>query len=243
MSSRLSSQRVRSPRAPRLSLRDAIRYSRAIYDAVHRSSVDSLTVYRLMGFAGKSGSSATALGSLRQFGLIEGIGEKTHVTELALRVLEPASEHERAEALAEAAHRPEVFDSIFSRFDQRIPPTDEPIRAFLIRDLGFSKTGAEDCIASFRETVLEVEDARSVVQAPLFTTASTDPREPAQPPNADRESGERSGAAGSGAAEILRLPLTRDCTAELRFSGKITERAIINLIGHVELMKGVWPED
>src|SRR4051812_23505010 len=90
-----ASERTRSPRAPKHSLQEAIGFAQAIYDAVHRSQIDSNTAFRLMGFAGKSGSSATALGSMRQFGLIEGLGEKTRITDLALKILEPASAFER----------------------------------------------------------------------------------------------------------------------------------------------------
>src|SRR5687767_518889 len=146
MTSGQTLQRTRSPRAPRRALNDALRYARVIYNAVHRSPIDSITAYKLMGFSGKSGSSATALGSVRQFGLVEGTGDKTRISNLALKVLEPASEAEHAHALAEAANVPEVFRAIFDRFERRIPPSDEPLRAFLIRELSFSPTGAKECI-------------------------------------------------------------------------------------------------
>ena len=68
-----ASERARSPRAPRHSLRDAVRYARAIYNGVHRSPIDSHIAYKLMGLR-KSGASAHRVSSVRQFGLIEGWG-------------------------------------------------------------------------------------------------------------------------------------------------------------------------
>lgn len=89
MSNPASSVRTRSPRFPGHSVNDAIEFARRIYDGAHTSQIDSLTAIKLMNFSGKSGASATALGSVRQFGLIEGVGEKTRISNLALKILEP----------------------------------------------------------------------------------------------------------------------------------------------------------
>jgi hypothetical protein len=232
--------RIRSPRAPRHSLRDAVRYTRMIYGAVHRSPVDSMTAYRVMGFAGKSGSSATALGSIRQFGLIEGIGDKTRVSDLAMRVLEPSSEQEHSEALAESAHRPEVFRLLFERFENRVPPADEPLRAFLIRDLGFSPGSASDCIDSFRETLTELELAKAAVEEVVQPHPSPSP-EIAETPSQSSPEARLNMPSSDGT--VISLPLTRYCSAELAFKGRVTAKAIANLLRHIELMEEVWPTE
>src|SRR6478672_1340709 len=118
------SERSRSPRFPGYSIKDAIEYAKRIYGGVHRATVPSDTVFRLMGFAGKSGPSSAALGALRQFGLIEGIGERTRITDLALSIVQPASENERIEGVRAAARSPEVFRLIHERFDGHVPPAD-----------------------------------------------------------------------------------------------------------------------
>ncbi|HEX8584286.1 MAG TPA: hypothetical protein VF680_07745 [Allosphingosinicella sp.] len=184
-----------------------------------------------MGFAGKSGSSATALGSARQYGLVEGIGEKTRISDLALRIFEPSSPAERAEALKDAASEPNVFKAIFERFDNRVPASDEPIRAFLIRELGFSPSGAEDCIEAFRATNLELEQATTKTTAVAVAPTRSQITD-------DRERLREHEPIG----DFIRLPLTRDCTVELRFSGQVSDRAIANLISHIELMQDVWSE-
>lgn len=43
--------------------------------------------------------------------------------------------------------------------------------------------------------------------------------------------------------ELVRIPLTRDCTAELRLAGKVTSAAIDRLVQYIELMRGVWAEE
>lgn len=233
--------RTRSPRAPRQSLSDSIEYVRKIYEGVHRSAIDALTAYQLMGFAGKSGTSATALGSLRQYGLIEGAGDRTRVSELALRILEPASESERAEAMSEAAHLPDVYQALYDRFEGRIPAADEPIRAFLIRDLGFSRSAADDCIKSFRMTNAQVNEAtmRATLTVPMRELA----REDSERQHSLSEAREQVQEPVAKGSELVQLPLTRECAAELRFKGRVTDKAVTNLIRHIELMREVWAEE
>lgn len=228
---------TRSPRAPRYSLTEAIRYVSRIYDGVHRSPVDSTTAYQLMGFAGKSGTSATALGSVRQFGLVEGVGDRTRVSDLALRILEPASPDELHDALQEAVRQPAVFRAIMERFEGRVPTANEPIRAFLIRDMGFSKEGAEDCISALRASMKQVGEASS--DAPPVSNEEGDFRSA----SSGRQSTEQRGEHSSSAREVIRLPLTKECSIELRFEGPVTTRAIDNLIRHIDLMKDVWAEE
>ena len=226
----------RSPRFPSHSIREAIVYVEKIYAGVHRSPIDALTAFRLMGFAGKSGASSTALGSVRQFGLIEGTGDKTRISELSLRILEPASPEERNQAVLEAARKPEVFKSIFERFDGRIPAADEPLRAFLIRELGFSKRGVDECLVSLRATLDVVAD---------ISSASTSAKEAIAGDHADPLDRElpHELTEPRRQSESLRILLTRELSVELRFNGPITEKGLTNLIRQLELTKEALAQD
>lgn len=241
MASLTPTLRSRSPRFPSHSVNEAIEFVSRIYAGVHRSQVDSLTALKLMGFAGKSGASAQALGSVRQFGLIEGVGDKTRVSELAMRILEPASNAERSEAIREAAKQPEVFKLVHDRFDGRIPSANEPMRAFLIRELGFSKNGAEDCLKSLRQTIEQSELERPGNFEPhsgLNTVPSAVSEDSLFSPSSINDD-----VTESNSSETMRIRLTRDCFAELKLVGTVSEKAITNLIRHIDLMKEVWAED
>ena len=233
--------RTRSPRYPSYALEDGIEHARRIYAGVHRSPVDSHTVFGLMGFAGKSGASAKALGSLRQFGLIEGMGDNTRISDLTLQILEPAFPDERIEAISRASLTPDVFRSISERFGGKIPPVDDPVRAFLIREMGFSKSGADECISAMRRTFAFVAANR---------TSNTEESVEAQESHAETR------AVGAGvndhhavqspapaASELMKIRLTRDCIVELRFEGTLSGKALENLIRHIELQKEVWLEE
>lgn len=236
----IASDRSRSPRAPKHSLRQALEFSRKIYDGVHRSPIDSGVAFELMGFAGKSGSSATALGSVRQYGLIEGTGERTRISELALTIFEPSDIVEYNAALNEAAWKPDVFKSIYTRFDGRIPNADEPLRAYLIRELGFSRAGADETLTALRETLLT---AKSPVSA-VVPEIDAEPRDiVVAKADIGSDVGVQKDVQSSQVSELLRIPLTRDCAAELRLTGVVSEKALANLVRHVQLMMEVWSED
>jgi hypothetical protein len=246
MANLAAKDRTRSPRYPSYALEDAIGHAEKIYTGVHRSPVDSNTAYRMMGFSGKSGASAKALGSMRQFGLIDGIGDNTRISDLALKILEPASQGERVGAILAAAMEPGVFKSVSDRFTGKIPSVDEPIRAFLIRDLGFSKSGADECIAALRKTLayahafgLETDTIDNSANANASPAAVGGDKNPAP----ERESQLTVQANESGANEFMRVRLSKDCTVELRFEGKVESKALDNLMRYIELQKEVWLED
>ena len=248
MSSLDPKNRSRSPRFPSQNLEDSIRLAQMIYDAVHRSPVDSDTAFRLMGFSGKTGTSAKALASLRQYGLIEGFGENTRVTDLALAIYEPANERERIGSIYTASRSPDVFVSVFDRFDDRIPQADEPIRAYLIRELGFQKNSADELIRSLRQSV-GFADAQGAVPE-LSTTETTETS------NSDSEASITDGETIEHSLQAQRetrqtveptqsasIPLTKDCRAEVAIYGELTPKAVSNLIRHIELLSDVWGDE
>lgn len=237
----------RSPRYPRISLKDAIEHTRTFYRGVHRSLIDTNSAYRVLGFAGKSGSSATALGAMRQFGLVDGLRGDLKVSELALRILEPANDSELSHAITEAAQNPEVFQRVLKQFDGNIPTVDEPIRSFLIRQLDFSGGGADDCIASLRQTYSYMKEVGE------FATTATQFLEPSEKYDSENKAEQHVGprinvaridaSSASAGDELVRIPLSKNCTAEVRISGQISVEGIDRLIAYLELMKGVWAED
>jgi hypothetical protein len=191
-----------------------------------------------MGFSGKTGTSAKALGSLRQYGLIEGIGDKTRVSDLALAILEPESEFERSDALRRSARSPDVFDAVLSRFSERVPQADEPIRAFLIRELGFQPGSADECIRALRQS-LAFADEQSVG---TDTFPEIEDKETAKAVGGTEREIQIAETAISP-TQSANIPLTRECHAELRIYGPLSERAVGNLIRHIQLLADVWADE
>jgi hypothetical protein len=137
-----------------------------------------------------------------------------------------------------------VFRLIYERFGGHVPTADDPITAYLIRELGFSKRGADECLNSLRKTLrtleeltgdtgFESDDQSEATDSPERGEANVEPQESKSPAPTDFQSASNTG-------EFIRIRLTRECIAELRFDGRVTERAIANLMRHIELMAEVW---
>lgn len=237
--------RTRSPRFPSHSLDEAIGYAKKIYAAVHQSSIDASLAFEIMGFSGKSGASATALGSIRQYGLIEGFGDKTRISELALEILEPTDSSELARAMRKAAFEPKVFGEISERFAGRIPTVDEPIRSFLIRDKKFSQSGAEECIKALRDTLNSLPDDGSYnLGAQLANDVGPTTIEPSDVRQASNNLDESKPInIAAGAATQIRLPLSKDCYAEITIFGEVNARSINNLKRQIDLFSDFWTDE
>lgn len=232
----------RSPRYPRISLSKAVELARRLFADVHTSKVDVDAAARVLGYSSAAnGTAAIAIGSLRQFGLVDGLRGDISVSELAMQILQPLDEDERIRALHQAARNPEVFASVLGQFNGRLPASGEPIKAFLIRQEGFSPAGADDLIGTLRETM------DSLPPAPMEPTTAASRDADIAPPTADGVHSaveaeavyppSRQTVSQSAPAFVAMFPVGAGSVAEVKITGAMSERVIDRLIKHLELMK------
>lgn len=145
------SNETRSPSYPQMSLGKALDLADKLYRGIHRASVGNKEAQEIMGYAPRSGSALAALSALKRFGLMEGRDPHIKLTGLALQILEPIDARERAEGIAQAAKKPEMFAEVLDSFGGKVP-ADSAMRAKLVRDRGFTSAGADAFIRSFKET-------------------------------------------------------------------------------------------
>jgi hypothetical protein len=229
---------LRSPRYPRIGLEKAVALAEKIYDGVHTARVDADTAARIMGYSGSAnGSAASAIGTLRQFKLVDGLRGDLQISDLGLRILQPIDAQERFNALQEAAFAPDAFSRIRESFPTKIPSVDDPMKAVLIRHEGFSSSGAEEAIASFRETFAFVERCR-IDNASI--AAEAEPQhaeikdEIQNPVSSTAQETEKS---PNLAAFRLVVPLSSSSKAEVTISGEVSVKTMQRLIQHLELLK------
>jgi hypothetical protein len=113
---------------------------------------------RAWGIGVKTGPGIQTIAALGHYGLFEfqGSGEKrsARLTDLALRILldkQPLSA-ERDELIRQAALAPRIHAEIRKNWQERLP-SDPTLETYLVRDRGFSESGARDLIAQFKETI------------------------------------------------------------------------------------------
>ena len=104
-----------------------------------------------MGYASLNGKSLGVLSALVKFGLLEGRGDDTRVSDLAVTIVaHPPGVPDRVAALSAAAGKPELFSELDSRF-QNGKASDQAIRSYLLTQK-FIPSAADTAIRAYRET-------------------------------------------------------------------------------------------
>lgn len=226
----------RSPRYPRVELKKAIDMVRRLYEGVHQSKVDADSAAQVIGYSNSSsGAAAGALGALRQYGLVDGLRGDVAVSDLAMRILQPMNENEHIEAVHEAANKPEVFSHILQQFGGEPPKSDAPILAFLVRQQGFSQSGASEVTDIFRSTFSGLPELSMDAVTQLDTPSIEGDDIQDEPQYAANSASPVNTKVGSG--EVIALPLGPDCRAEIHFTGKVSAKSYDILIRFLTLMK------
>jgi len=142
--------KTRSPNYPACALGDAVEMVRKFWKKEERTAVPANVAAVGIGYKSLSGPARTAIASLKKYGLFSDDRQGMRVSPLALRVLNPANESEKLEALQEAALKPELFKQLYQT---HAAASEDALRAHLINTLNFSDTGARTLIRSFTDTI------------------------------------------------------------------------------------------
>lgn len=140
----------RSPNYPAIGLSSAIRYIEAFWKQESRTTVPPLVAVAAMGYGALSGSARVVLGGLKQFGLLEKSAQGIKLSDLAIRILHPASDEERQEAIREAAMTPPLFRELARTHAKA---SDAAISSYLVTQRQFAARGVRECIKAFRDTM------------------------------------------------------------------------------------------
>ena len=152
--------KVRSPSYPAIGLKEAIEKAEAVYRNDYQNPVPRSVAAKHMGYESLNGKSLGVLAALLKYGLLEGRGDSTRVSDTALQIIaHPIGAPERADAIAAAATRPELFGDL----DKRYPDgkgSDAAIRAYLLTQK-FIPQAADTVLRTYRETkqLVETENA------------------------------------------------------------------------------------
>lgn len=187
----MDNQRVRSPRYPSIGLVEAVDLARKIYDEDGMHALDRESAVQHMGYKSLNGASATALASLKQFGLTTDTGKgMLRLTDLALDILEPTSDDTKRGALHAAALTPDLFAALRERFPDK-PPSESNLRAHLVRQ-GFTVAAIKSIMPAYLSTheyTSNLEAADSYRQPSGTTQILTEDRkfdgEPIRPSSED----------------------------------------------------------
>src|SRR2546422_742823 len=109
--------KARSPQYPAIGLKEAVEKATAVYNNDYQNPIPRAVAASHMGYQSLNGKSLGVLSAVLKYGLLEGRGDETRVSDLAVEVIaHPPGSAERAAALKDAASRPELFSELDARF-------------------------------------------------------------------------------------------------------------------------------
>jgi hypothetical protein len=238
----------RSPRYPSVGLGEAIERIRTLYEKEHHHKTDKEVVAKDLGYAGLNGASLGMIASLKQYGLLESVGDGLRVSDDAVTISElPIDSQERLEAIQRVAFAPKIFTELYGHFGDKLP-SDENLRLYLVKK-GFNSNAADIVIRTFHDTISLVKEEAQGYNAAV----SNEPQRPAGLPSMDfhRAMAKQSatgaafdllnqGNAPTSVREGLNFQVT-DNSINISFNGSVTQEIIRKLIKHLEINVDDFP--
>lgn len=232
----------RSPNCPTIALREALDRGRMVYAKEHTHPAARSVIAADLGFSGISGASATVIGALRQYGVLEGRGEEMRISEDALAAFElPADSMEYSAAIKRLAFHPALFGELHEQFGDR-PPGEANLRHLLIKKRFLPDT-ADDVIRTYRENLEFIQSRNSqFVGAEEQSRGTVSDSNPARVRDSANPAPDAPSRPGGIENRSFCWPLSKDVTAEVRFSGAgaLSSLHFERLRRYLELAKETW---
>lgn len=142
----------RSPNCPKISLEEAVKLTKQLYEKVGKSKVKRAAAAGALGYSGLTGSSLTMLGALNQYGLIDLDRETSgvSVSPLAIKILHPVSAEDAKLSLMTSALNPKVFNVLYT---EGFHHCDESVLANNLIQNGFTPENAKKVAAVYLSNI------------------------------------------------------------------------------------------
>lgn len=241
MESEARSRKGRSPNCPSLSLSEAIQKVDQIYQAEHTHATSREVIAKDIGYQGINGASLTAIGALRQYGLLAEKDGNLVVSDdaVALLVL-PKGDKERDLALSRRAFAPHLFAEMRQEYGDTLP-SEASLRHWLIKKK-FLPKAADSAIRVYRENLELVKDAIRVYDDHGGGEMSP-PKKDGEGQMTETGSGAvRTQSGGTGVVSpqtrLFSWPLSKGVTAEVKLTGSGLSATHIDMLSkYLEIAK------
>jgi hypothetical protein len=149
----------RSPRFPSGTLQESIEHIAKIYAGLGRAPAPAEALVKAVGYQALSGTARTVLACLSYYGLTMREGNNHRVSELALRIIRPTSEGDKAKAISQAAFEP----ALFAQLHEEHAETSEDLLGTLLIHRGFTEDGSKKAARVFKENLAYIAQFRQGV--------------------------------------------------------------------------------
>jgi hypothetical protein len=181
--------RHRSPNYPSIGLRAAVGKIETLYKGTGLAPVMKITALKQMGYEKAEGDGARLLSALRNFGLVEEVGEdRLKLTQRGIDIVaRQPSDPQRITALRESASGPNIYQELLTKYASGMPG-DSALKSELIAAKKFNPNAVDGFIQDFKDTLefAGISDVRV-----LESKHEEEVREPPPPPAATPGIGDR----------------------------------------------------
>jgi hypothetical protein len=147
----------RSPRYPCISLREAVKNAKALYEKDGKALVAKEVAVKVWGYNKLHGRSLTILAAMAQYGLLRYQSGSVGISDDAFTIIEaPRNSSERKASLERCAKSPTIFDELFQSYSDNLP-SDEALK-WTLKQRGFTDEGAQTTIGCLRDTNMFVKE-------------------------------------------------------------------------------------
>lgn len=143
----------RSPNYPAISLVDAVDRVKMLYDKDRKAGAPIDVALKHLGYSSRNGAALRVLAALKTFGLTEERDGRIFVSPSALDVLVyPENDDRRKRPLRDCALKPATYQKVYDRYKDGLP-SDETVKAELIREFGFNDKVVDGFLNDFKATL------------------------------------------------------------------------------------------
>jgi len=237
----------RSPNYPQMNIVQAVDRVKKVYAEEHTHSVPDQSIAAALGYTSLNGTSKVVLSSLKKFGLLVSSGDGFKVSQDAVAIIElPLDDPTRIVALHKSGLRPPVFKQIYDKYGTDLP-SDASLRHYLV-GIGFESDAANQVIRFYKETISFLGNQGAIRDESLEIEKEAEPPKqptPSGPGNTSATASRREPSVLEpgpvSSTSQLRFQVSLDCSAEVIFTGEITQQAIRKLMSYLELTMDVYP--
>lgn len=217
--------RQRSPNCPQIAFSEAIERGRKVYHEEHTYPAAKIAVAKDLGYSGLNGRSLTLIGSLRQYGILEGSGDALRVSDAAVAYYELQEGPERQQAISQMVFKPALFAEMKEQFGD-VLPSEANLKHWLIKK-SFLPKAAADIIRVYKanlelatgEESVYIGDENNAEESPMSNTPNFQPGQHKL----------------SGVVQTYSFALSADTRAELSIRGTVNAEELEMLRDQVEL--------
>lgn len=223
------SRRLRSPAYPAIGLQTAIDRARDVWNQEKREPAPVDVIVDHWGYKPNSANGQRCLAALRQYGLLDEIGDRgerqVKLSELALSILldEVEDSPERATAIKRAALNPKIHGEIWIK---KRDASTANLRTYLVRDREFNPSTVDAFISKFRETI----SFANVTESDILSDDENDNGEQEDSAKNDDNGGQRQKKGLLGMVRNLDIPLQNGGTATFPVPMTSADHALLTTI-------------